>query len=301
MEHPGEILAVAISPDGRLVATAGDDRTIRLWDIATGSPVGEAMQHEAGVFAIAFSPGWPRPGLGLPGRLGAPFWHGRGRRDRPAVRTRSDDPRRGVQPRRTHHPDGERGPHGAALGRRDRRPVGRPIRHRQFVDGVAFSPDGRTILTASWDHTARLWDAATGAPSAGRWRTMIGSPPWRSAPTARPSSPEGTTGRRGSGTPRPAHPSASRSGISTASLGRLQPRREADHHGVLRRHRPTLGGRQRPPPRRPLPPSAHRHLGRVQPGRADRALRAATTGRRGSGRSPSPEGFPWPTRAISGR
>jgi hypothetical protein len=27
---------------------------------------------------------------------------------------------------------------------------------------VAFSPDGKTVLTGSWDKTARLWEAATG-------------------------------------------------------------------------------------------------------------------------------------------
>ncbi|MGH9847102.1 MAG: WD40 repeat domain-containing protein, partial [Blastocatellia bacterium] len=38
-----------------------------------------------------------------------------------------------------------------------RKPVGHPLRHDDFVFAVAFSPDGRTVLTGSWDKTARLW------------------------------------------------------------------------------------------------------------------------------------------------
>ncbi len=36
--------------------------------------------------------------------------------------------------------------------------------HGDRVLSVAFSPDGQTILTGSWDNTARLWDAHTGRP-----------------------------------------------------------------------------------------------------------------------------------------
>ena len=34
--------------------------------------------------------------------------------------------------------------------------------HEREVVAASFSPDGRTVVTASWDITARLWDAATG-------------------------------------------------------------------------------------------------------------------------------------------
>ena len=34
--------------------------------------------------------------------------------------------------------------------------------HEGSVNSAAFSPDGSRIVTASWDKTARVWDAATG-------------------------------------------------------------------------------------------------------------------------------------------
>jgi WD40 repeat protein len=54
--HTEDVRAVAFSPDGRLLATSGMDRTVRLWDAVTGQPRGVLRGHPEWTQFLAFRP-----------------------------------------------------------------------------------------------------------------------------------------------------------------------------------------------------------------------------------------------------
>jgi len=52
----GMVLAVAVSPDGRALASSGEDRLIRLWELPTGRPLARWESHDASVTSLAWMP-----------------------------------------------------------------------------------------------------------------------------------------------------------------------------------------------------------------------------------------------------
>jgi WD40 repeat protein len=54
--HQKKVVSVAFSPDGARLVTASWDRTARVWDAATGTPITGALEHERSVTSAAFSP-----------------------------------------------------------------------------------------------------------------------------------------------------------------------------------------------------------------------------------------------------
>jgi WD40 repeat protein len=54
--HTAAVWGCAVSPDGRFIASASSDQTVKIWDVATGQDRGTLRGHTAAVNGCAFSP-----------------------------------------------------------------------------------------------------------------------------------------------------------------------------------------------------------------------------------------------------
>lgn len=152
------IRAVAFSADGKILASGGGDKTIKLWDTTTWQEITTLIGHADAITSLAFSP-VERTLLSAAGNtiklwkldtedeinFSAPF----------APRVVAFDP---IGQRFAC--GGLQG--GFCLWKLDmQEKVGTSQLHSGEITSVAFSSDGRFLATGSYDKTLKLWDAKT--------------------------------------------------------------------------------------------------------------------------------------------
>ncbi len=160
--HNSGVLSVALSPDGRTLASGTYNGTTRVWDAKTGKRLHTLREHTEGVTSLSLSPdgrtlasgSWDRTVRVWDAKTGDHKLTFEGHKDGVRSVMFSPDGRTlasGSYDNTIQLWDVNTGDHKLTLEG-----------HTHYVRSAVFSPDGNTLASGSYDRTVRVWDAKTG-------------------------------------------------------------------------------------------------------------------------------------------
>ncbi len=160
--HTDDVMSVAFSPNGKMLASGSLDETVRIWKVETGRLLHTLTGHRSEVMSVAFSPdgetlvsaSWDRT---------IRLWNPHNGQLKKTLTDHS-----GGVSSIAFSPDGQTLASGSAdqtirLWNTTTWQLKRTLRgHTHVVDSVAFSPDGDMLASGSRDKTIRLWNPHNG-------------------------------------------------------------------------------------------------------------------------------------------
>jgi WD40 repeat protein len=157
--YDGDVNCLAFSPDGRRLVSGSDDQMVRVWDAVTGTPITLLRGHEGAITCVAFSPEGGRIVSAAADRT-VRVWDWEGEEELACLRI--EDP--GVWSHGWSRDGGCWEVHA--------------------LSAVAFSADGKHVLTLSERDRIRVFDPATGLclrtlQGVGNFKAVAASSPWQ--------------------------------------------------------------------------------------------------------------------------
>jgi RNA polymerase sigma factor (sigma-70 family) len=155
----GKVMNLAVSADGARLAGVAADGTVHLWELATGKALGTLAGRGSGLNVVAFSPADGRlAASGLAATLH--LWRPAGGAPATPDKWQREDSQSGAL---AFAPDGT-----LALAGRDNvirlwrldgpAEVSRFAGHQTRINALVFTPDGKSLVSASDDGTVLIWD-----------------------------------------------------------------------------------------------------------------------------------------------
>jgi WD40 repeat protein len=156
--HSSRLWSVAFSPDGKTLASASEDNTIKLWNLESQKPIATLTGHSSSVLSVAFS----RDGLTLAAASAdktIKVWNLQSQKPIATLTGHSREVNSVAFSR-----DGLTLASASAdktikvWNLQSQKAIATLTGHSREVNGVAFSPDGLTLASASADKTIKVWN-----------------------------------------------------------------------------------------------------------------------------------------------